>query len=58
MQITTMRWLSIEMPGSLSPEWLVVSEWWRGNGAEWIELMDEWTDGKWTQSHTASKEVN
>lgn len=53
-----MRWLSIEMPGSLSPEWLVVSEWWRGNGAEWIELMDEWTDGKWTQSHTASKEVN
>lgn len=47
MQITTMQWLSIEMPGSLYSECsvLVVTEWLRGNGAEWIEVMDEWTDG-------------
>lgn len=51
MQITTMQWLSVRMPGFLSSEWsvLVSFERWRGNGAEWIELMDEWTDGKWTQ---------
>lgn len=60
MQITTMQWLSIEMPGSLSSEWsvLVASEWWKGNRVERIETMDEWTDGKWIQSYTASKEVN
>lgn len=48
MQITPCSTVvSIEMSGSLSLEWsvLVVSEWWRKNEAEWIELMNEWTDG-------------